>query len=75
MPASMSQKPPDTVGEFTALPPTACGRSIKGSLNDPMKGDPGKFGREQGQNMEFANSIRSFMHHSAAEAMADVYYA
>jgi hypothetical protein len=47
----------DTVGEFSALPATACGRSIKGGLNDPMKGDPGKFGREHRKNMEFANSI------------------
>src|SRR4051812_11976227 len=41
-------KPRDTVGEFAALPATACGRSLKGSLNDPMKGDLGKFGREHG---------------------------
>jgi hypothetical protein len=58
---SCGAKPPDTGGEFAALPAMAYGSSTTRSLNGPIQVDPGRFRPEHSSNIEFATSIRPFL--------------
>src|SRR3954467_34768 len=66
----MEQKPPDAVGEFSrsvATPPVIGKMDLQ---SGGRTGLPGRHLWEQTANSEFANSVRRFLIHSLASAIA-----